>query len=604
MTHRQTRLSLILLTTLSSSAAAQSPAGWALNWADEFNTSSLDTARWENLSRRDSFNNEKQYYTPSQVSVANGVLRITANNQPLDGKAYRSGLARTWAEQTYGRWEVRASLPATQGMWPAIWLLPRNANWPSGGEIDIMENRGSQPTVVGSAYHWGANVSSHQWVARDFGYSVNGTPVSFQNSMHNYAVEWDPSRIRYLIDGVPHYTFHRNTAPISSTPMSLILNLAIGGDYGGDPNGSTVFPQRFDIDSVKVFNRDNSTRGINNNSFESKAGNLFTEWDEYSNGANVTPDTQAANARTGSTAAQVYGRYSGAGTNYSGLFQEVPASPGEVWQVNGWSRNRPGDLIAGANSAQIKVEFINQDGLVIGLSEVNVASAGSPTMYREAVARRVAPAGTVFARAVLQFTQVNNAGGAVNFDDVYLRRVTGSSLAGDINLDGSADAADLDALLHSLAGGNIALDFNTDNAINGLDVDAVLASAFGTTRGDTNLDGAVDFNDLLVLAQHYGAIDTARWALGDFNGDSDVAFDDLLLMAQNYGAGALTDELAPAFATDWALAQSLVPEPTMLGMLLGVLIPFMRRTNGPSRRRADHILAVHVLNAGRPRPSK
>ncbi|HQY88660.1 MAG TPA: glycoside hydrolase family 16 protein, partial [Tepidisphaeraceae bacterium] len=116
-------------------AQAQDRPGWTLNWADEFSAATINTTRWEKLNRRDSYNNEQQYYTPNQLSIVNNALRITATNQPLDGKPYRSGLVRTWAEQTYGRWEIRASLPTTQGMWPAIWLLPRNTEWPDGGEI-------------------------------------------------------------------------------------------------------------------------------------------------------------------------------------------------------------------------------------------------------------------------------------------------------------------------------------------------------------------------------------------------------------------------------------------------------------------------------------
>ncbi len=575
------------------------PAGWSPNWSDEFTGTTVDTVRWERLNRRDSFNNEKQYYLPAQVTVGNGNLRITATNQPFDGKAYRSGLVRTYAEQTYGRWDVRASLPSTQGMWPAIWLLPRNVNWPIGGEIDIMENRGNAPTIVGSAYHYGPSVAGHQYISRDFAYSVNGTPVSFQNSMHTYSVEWDPSRIRYIIDGVPHYTFYRNAAPISSSPMSLILNLAVGGDFGGDPNASTVFPQHFDIDYVRNYTRNTSTRAIENNSFETMSGDHFTDWDEYSNGANVRFDSVAANARTGTKAAQLYGRYDGAASNNSGLFQEVPTTAGEVWQVGGWSQNRFGDKLLGANVANLKIEFIDQNGGVISVNSIKVADLNSPTAYRESVLRRTAPTGAVFARAVVEMVQNNNAGGAVNFDDITLRRfVAASSINGDINLDGTRNSLDLDALMHSLVAANAAFNFNGDATVNQADVDSILASAFGTRRGDINLDQQVNFDDLLVLAQNYSRIGSGTWAVGDLTGDSDVDFDDLLALAQNYGSSGAAISASAAsssFDVDWQLARSLVPEPNS-ALLLAAASALIKRSRNDSPRRRVGRNQIESLN--------
>jgi hypothetical protein len=463
-------------------------------------------------------------------------------------------------------------------MWPAIWLLPRNVDWPMGGEIDIMENRGSQPGVVSSAYHFGSSVANHQYIFDEFSYTANGAPVSFHNQMHTYGVEWDPSRIRYLVDGVPHYTFYRGThptgAPISASPMSLILNLAVGGMFGGDPNASTQFPQKMSVDHVRVFDRDDTTRALNNSSFEGKSGSLFQEWTEYGNnsGGNVLPDSVAANARTGNTAVQMYGQFNNAANN-SGLYQEVPTTAGEVWQVGAFTKNRNGDKLAGANTARIKIEFINANGGVIESQLVSVADVNSPTEYREAVLRRTAPAGAVFARAVLEVRQTNNSGGAVNFDDASLRRVTGASILGDINLDGVRNAADLDAINHSLAANNTAFNFNGDAAVNAADVDRLLESAFLTRRGDANLDRAVNFADLVLLAQNYNATATGRWATGDFNGDSNVDFADLVMIAQNYNSGtavgaAVGNASSASFASDWALAQSIVPEPAFLGIAL------------------------------------
>jgi beta-glucanase (GH16 family) len=559
------------LVAMAAPALAQTPAGWTPAWSDEFNGTAVDTVRWNVLTRQNSFNNEKQYYTPNAVTVSGGELKIKATNVPLGNKQYQSGLIRTKTQQQYGRYEVRASLPTTQGMWPAIWLLPPDSvGWPTGGEIDIMENKGSQPTVIGHAYHYGASVEAHDYVSSNFSYAVNGTPVSFHNSMHTYAVEWDPSRIRYLVDNVPSYTIYKgNTkpdAPISTTPMDMIINLAVGGDYGGDPNGSTVFPQTMAVDWVHSFDRDNTTRALNNPSFEARSGALFQEWNEYSNGGgNVLPDSVAANAHSGTTAAQLYGQFNGSSDNTSGLYQEMPAVPGEVWEVGAFAQNRPGDKLAGNNTARIKIEFIDQAGNVVGGTNLlDVVNAASPANYREAILRRTAPANTKFARAVLEMRQLNNAGGAVNFDDASLRRWTASSVAGDVNLDGVRDAADLDAINHSLGAVNIAFDYTADAAVNAADVDSLLASAFGTKRGDANLDQAVSFNDLVTLAQNYDTLGAGRWAIGDFNGDSNVDFGDLVLLAQNYGFGSAGITTTDDFTADWALAQSLVPEPTTM----------------------------------------
>ena len=127
---------------------------------------------------KNSFNNEKQYYRPEQASIVDGKLRITATNQPLDGKLYRSARLESVQKFGPGRFEARIDLPTTQGMWPAFWLLPNGTQWPTGGEIDILENRGRQPLLVSSAYHWQTNpgpcCSQHQFVFEEYTTTANG----------------------------------------------------------------------------------------------------------------------------------------------------------------------------------------------------------------------------------------------------------------------------------------------------------------------------------------------------------------------------------------------------------------------------------------------
>lgn len=259
----ETVAALIAVAFAAGRIVAQVPdlPGWQLRWNDEFDGTSVNSENWDVLTRQNSFNNEKQYYLPGQASVADGKLRITATNQPLANKLYRS--ARLESRQAFapGRFEARIDLPTTQGMWPAFWLLPNGVQWPTGGEIDIMENRGSQPLIVSSAYHWQTNpnvpcCSQHQFVFEEYSTSAGGNPVNFHEGFHVYAVEWEATQLRFYVDGILHYTVNETAnRPIFETPMNIILNLAVGGDFGGDPNGTTVFPQVMEVDYVRVWQR-------------------------------------------------------------------------------------------------------------------------------------------------------------------------------------------------------------------------------------------------------------------------------------------------------------------------------------------------------------
>lgn len=250
-------LALIFGASPSVAQIADLP-GWELSWQDEFDGPGLDTTKWEALNRRNSFNNEKQYYHPNQVAVSGGALQLTAINTPRDGKAYQSGLVTSRDLFGPGRFEARIDLPTGQGMWPAFWLNPNQVQWPTGGEIDILENRGSQPNLVSSAYHWQANpgpcCSQHRLVFEEHTASVGGIPVNYHDGFHVYAVEWEATRLRFYVDGLLHFTVTESAnLPIFETPKNIILNLAVGGDFGGDPNGTTVFPQTMRVDYVRLW---------------------------------------------------------------------------------------------------------------------------------------------------------------------------------------------------------------------------------------------------------------------------------------------------------------------------------------------------------------
>ncbi len=245
---------------VASAANGQVPdlPGWRLIVNDEFEGTSLDTALWEPSNRRESPNNEKQYYHPNQVKISDGYLNLTAIKVPRDGKAYQSGLITSKALYGPGRYEARVKLPTSQGMWPAFWLNANNVAWPRGGEIDIMENRGSQPGLVSSAYHWQVSqtqpcCAGHQFVTKELSYS-GPESGNYHRDFHTYAVEWEGTQLRFYVDGALYHTVQETAErPIYETPKNIIVNLAIGGDFGGDPNESTSWPQTMLVDYVRVW---------------------------------------------------------------------------------------------------------------------------------------------------------------------------------------------------------------------------------------------------------------------------------------------------------------------------------------------------------------
>jgi beta-glucanase (GH16 family) len=266
------RIPVVFAVCVACIQAAAEPipdvAGWQLFWHDEFDGSSLNATNWAAGDRQNSHNNEKQYYQPEQVTVAQGNLHLTATNHPLANKQYRSGLITSKARYGPGRFEARIDLPTTQGMWPAFWLNPNKVPWPQGGEIDIMENKGNQPTITSSAFHWQKNsgpcCANWHFVTQNYTAKGEGKPVNFTTGFHTYAVEWDKNattnanEIRFYVDGNLHFKVDENSSMSDAnftTPKNIILNLAVGGDFGGDPNDTTVFPQTMLVDYVRVWRR-------------------------------------------------------------------------------------------------------------------------------------------------------------------------------------------------------------------------------------------------------------------------------------------------------------------------------------------------------------
>lgn len=414
--------------TASLSAGPVIAPGWGYPvFQDNFDGGTINQGIWQVANWPGENNNEAQYYHPNQVSVTGGTLHLRADNDPnwSFGRQYNSGLVRTWQEWSYGRVEVRAKLPYGQGFWPAIWLLPRTAAWPTGGELDIMEARGDLPWRMSSAVHWGWDAASRQYVSQAYESGAN-----FQAGYHDYAVEWDIGTVGFFVDGVEHMRLYEPAVGIPGTAKSIILNLAVGGDYSGYPDGSTPFPSQFDIDYVRVWQRSEPiqppTSLISDPGFEDADGAL-DDWGRFGNTIdNITSDW--GTPLDGVRSLKMYGQFNGQ-ENFSGAFQNIAIDGGERLTAGVHALTRSEDSIAGTgNTAIIKIEFYSQAGAPYGspffIEETTavVADGDSPEdTWSPSELIAVAPSDAVEARVVFVFQQpASNPGGAVFLDSVTL----------------------------------------------------------------------------------------------------------------------------------------------------------------------------------------
>jgi beta-glucanase (GH16 family) len=237
-------------------------------WADEFDyTGPPDSGKWaydlgNGCPQLCGWgNNELQHYTnlPANVRVADGNLIIEARHHPDSAAPYTSArlVTRGKAQWKYGRIEVRARLPRGRGTWPAIWMLPADwtyGGWPASGEIDIMEHVGFDEDVVHGTLH--SEAFNHlKKTQREGIIRVEGTTTGF----HVYGIEWLPDRITFLVDNKPYYTVNKSPTDTwrewpFDQPFYLILNLAVGGFWGGMQGvDDSIWPQRMEIDYVRVY---------------------------------------------------------------------------------------------------------------------------------------------------------------------------------------------------------------------------------------------------------------------------------------------------------------------------------------------------------------
>jgi beta-glucanase (GH16 family) len=249
-----------LLGAAACSGSPSAPAPWQLMWSDEFDAAVLDTTKWSIQTGNSFGTGQADYDTarPENVALSGGNLVLTARSESYAGASFTSGRLDTSGKfsQKYGRFEARIRLPVGQGMWPAFWLLGDDFDqigWPDCGEIDTMESRGADPTSIAGSLHGPGGYTYSQ------AFSLAGG-ATFSADYHVFAIEWEPGVVRWYVDDDLYETrsadlFPRTQAWVFDHPFFVILDLAVGGNYGGPPDATTPFPQSMMVDYVRVYAR-------------------------------------------------------------------------------------------------------------------------------------------------------------------------------------------------------------------------------------------------------------------------------------------------------------------------------------------------------------
>ena len=283
-------------------------AGWTLVWSDEFDGAAVDPASWTfDLGSGGWGNGESQYYRAENAVVAGGMLTITARREPFGDAPYTSARLQTSRKHafTYGKFSMRAKLPYSQAMWPAFWMLGANCDswglyggnvsWPGCGEVDIMEMIGGLAdgsgdfTTHGTLHYLDATGRNP---APSFALR---NPSRLSDDFHVYEVVWTPRSFTWKLDGVAFGTKLIDADMEEfSRPMFILLNLAVGGAWGGWVDATTVFPQTYVIDYVRVYTNDSTVPGA--------AAGLSSNW-HLSNGAatGVSPPGESLSSAAGTT---------------------------------------------------------------------------------------------------------------------------------------------------------------------------------------------------------------------------------------------------------------------------------------------------------------
>lgn len=486
MYHKATmKYAIALLAVTCLAATAQT-----LVWSNEFNSGSvLDGDVWSyDLGHGNNGwgNSELQNYTSNaaNVKVESGNLVITAVKQ---GSSFTSARVKTEDKLTfkYGTIEARIQIPDLgNGLWPAFWTLGNNhssVGWPACGEIDVME-MGSSGAIadgavnrrVGSTAHWGPDWENHYsyGLTKDMTPDIDGTFVT-------YRMEWTPTSIATYINDEWIWTMDISGISEFHEPHFLILNLAVGGQYTGIYSASGItapFPSEYKVDWIRIYDNGHTVLGgsstvvppdpgtnlLENPGFESGTG----DWSLNLSGGSASASTGHARSGGNSMVIDSTGAGDWASPNVS---QSFPASPGDVFNLQGYMLNSAGSPITDGSFGLFKIEFRNASGTPLEPASVDVGtSAGGPYYGAESTpklnsssatdtwilseAQAEAPAGAVeVGFYLLNVNPPGNTGPPMYFDDVYAMRV------GDPVLPFTLGA--------SVVGGNFEIRFPTQNGV-------------------------------------------------------------------------------------------------------------------------------------------
>ena len=252
---------LFLLATIVLSAQIRELGDWKLVWHDEFNGpagSAPDPAKWTYDTGNTGWgNNELENYTDSrQNSYQDGEGNLVIQALQTGANTYTSARLKTQGLYAveYGKIEARIQIPFGQGLWPAFWMLGANIDtvpWPNCGEIDIMENIGKEPSTVHGTIHGPG----------DNGSGIGGPytlpdGAKFSDDYHVFAIMWDDQQVQFLVDNTPYETVTKEQAgPMWAFDHQffILLNVAVGGNWPGNPDATTTFPQTMKVDYVRVY---------------------------------------------------------------------------------------------------------------------------------------------------------------------------------------------------------------------------------------------------------------------------------------------------------------------------------------------------------------
>ncbi|MEO1584165.1 MAG: carbohydrate-binding protein [Planctomycetota bacterium] len=471
------------LGSLSFEAAAQQRQE-VLIWSDEFDGSAVDTDNWEfqigTGASEGLFgwgNNELQYYREQNATVADGKLTIEARRESFGNSDYTSSRLRSAGkfEFAYGKVEASIRLPSTPGIWPAFWMLPTSSPygiWAASGEIDIMESVNFADRIYGTI-HYGGPFPGNTQAGGQF---ADGT--DFSEGFHTYTLEWDPNQMRWFVDGQLYKVINRNiwfSTANRSDPRApfdrdfhLLLNVAVGGNFPGNPNGQSQFPQSMQVDWVRVYQLDPIPFG--------------------GSATQLPGRVQAENFDEG----------------YPGqTYFDVDAE-------NKGFQYRPGD--------DVDIEATQDGGFNVGFIDfgewmeytVDIAQAGEYTMTARVASQSTGGAFSlqIDGVPVAGFVPVPATGG---FQDWTTVSTTVTLPAGEHvlrfqNFSGSEQAYNLDWLEFAFNGNPCPADANGDGTVTPADFSAwILAYNAGDPSADQNGDGLVLPNDFTAWVVNYNA---------------------------------------------------------------------------------------------------